>query len=132
MSTMVALFVGLQALLTILIPFFASIFHDSCTGFCILSDEEGFFLLFNYPGLIFLSNPWINNLIKTFETEQQRLSGEFTLPYYIITFILAAIFYYIFGMIVETIWQKKIPTLLGILLVAIGIGLTSLVIKQET
>lgn len=32
----------------------------------------------------------------------------------------------------ENIWQKKIPTLLGMLFIGIGVGLTSLIIQQET
>lgn len=100
--------IGLQLLLTALIPVFTKIFDQSCSIICIFSEEQGYFILFNIPGLYIASIPFMHEFIKNLGAEQQRLSGEITLISNILIFILSAIIYYIIGLGIETIWRKKL------------------------
>lgn len=100
--------IGLQLLLTVLIPVFTKIFDQSCSIICIFSEEQGYFILFNIPGLYIASIPFMHEFIKNLGTEQQRLSGEIILISNILIFILSAIIYYAIGLGIETIWRKKL------------------------
>lgn len=100
--------IGIQLLLTIFIPIFVKIFPSSCSIICIFSEEQGYFFLFNLPGIYLSSIPFISDFIMSLRTTQERLSGEITLLSNIITFLLSSIVYYFIGLGIETVLRKKL------------------------
>lgn len=98
--------VGIQTLLTVLIPIFAKIFPSSCSIICIFTEEQVYFFLFNLPGNYITSIPFINEFIKHLGTQEQQLSGKITIFHYISIFLSASIIYYFMGLIIEAIFRK--------------------------
>src|SRR3989344_420615 len=100
--------VGIQTVLVVLIPVFAKIFSGSCSFICIFTQEQGYFFLFNLPGMYIKSLPFIHQFIESLETFQQRLNGEISVISYTLIFLFSAIIYYIIGLGIEIILWKKL------------------------
>lgn len=100
--------VGIQTLLVALVPLFAKLFPTGCNIICIFSEQQGYFILFNVPGMFLLGLPFMYQLIMSLETPQQRLSGQLTPAFYIVVFLLSALVYYFIGFGIEKLFHKQL------------------------
>jgi hypothetical protein len=92
-------------LLVALIPLWVRIFPSHCSFICIFSPEQGFFFLFNLPGM-FIEGTFFFDILQALRPEKVRLSGDIIAIDYITMYLFSALTYYIMGFFVEYLIEK--------------------------
>lgn len=93
--------IGIQVVLTILIPLWTKLYSFPCNVICLIPDNLSFFMLINLPGfLIFgflLETPTLKFLLS---------SPKLHLISYTTTFAISSTIYYFIGWAIEKLWKK--------------------------
>ena len=99
-------FVGMHALLVLLIPVWIKLFPPSCNIICIFSSEQSYFFLFNMPGWLITFGTFIVNILQEIKPEKVRLSGQITVIDNAVMFAFSSIVYFLIGALIQSMWVK--------------------------